>query len=81
MKLSELNAEQWEAYGGAVLITLTDYVASGAGAAAYALYRGLEDISHSCMDVYKLAEVEGDYHSSDIFKRLNVAVPLKGGHR
>lgn len=69
------DAEQWEAYGGAVLITLTDYVASGSwGRPAYALYRGLEDISHSCMDVYKLAEVEGDYYSSDIFKRLNVAV-------
>lgn len=66
---------QLKAYSGAVLHTLKGYLLSGSwGVHSYALYRALKNIESSCLDVYKLNEIPVDYYSSDIYKRLQVAV-------
>ncbi len=70
-----LDAEQWSTYGRAIRITLKDYLDSNRwDLHSYALIRSLHEIEHSCSDVYKLAEIERDYYSSDIFRRLEAAV-------
>jgi hypothetical protein len=68
------DAKQWAIYGKAVLITLRDYLDRGEwGQHSYALVRSLNQMEHSCIDVYKLKDVD-DYFSSDIFKRLQAVV-------
>ena len=53
------DAKQWEVYGRAVLVTLKDYLDEGNwGEHSYALYRSLGQMEHSCIDVYKLRDVD-----------------------
>jgi hypothetical protein len=59
----------------AIRITVKDYLDSDSwGIHSYALFRSLQAIEHSCIDVYKLADIERDYYSSDIFRKLEAAV-------
>lgn len=68
------DARQLEAYGRAVLITFKDYLDSNYWRVhSYALYRSLERLKYSCMDLYKLRDVD-DLYESDIFRRLEVVV-------
>jgi hypothetical protein len=69
------RADHWKVFGRAVMITLLDYLDSeNWDLHSYALYRSIKQIEASCIDVYKLNNIESDYWSSDIFKRLDVAV-------
>ncbi|MEE8114258.1 MAG: hypothetical protein V3T23_07870 [Nitrososphaerales archaeon] len=69
------DASQVEAYSTAVLITLKDYLDSNSwGQHSYALYRALQNIEDSCTDLYKLNNIADDFYSSDMFRRLDVAV-------
>ncbi|MBK8278381.1 MAG: hypothetical protein IPK92_21830 [Nitrospira sp.] len=73
--LRSWDAAQWVVFGRAVRITLEDYLERDCWEQhSYALYRSLQEIEHSCMDVYKLADLDRDYHSSDIYNRLDTAV-------
>ncbi len=69
-----LDAIQFEAYKRAVLITFEDYFKRDKWMQhSYALFRAIGHIKDSCRDVYKLSDIS-DYFSSDIYRRLNVAV-------
>jgi len=68
------DAVQFEAYKRVVLITFEDYLERDKWwQHSFALYRAMGHIKDSCRDVYKLSDVS-DYFSSDIFRRLNIAV-------
>lgn len=72
---SPLDASQLRAYSRAVLTTLGDYIKSNARYQhSSALYRAIETIQHSSDDLYKLKEIQSDFYSSDIVKRLRASV-------
>ncbi len=69
------SASQWKAYCRAVSITLGDYLRETSGYRhTYSIKRALETIKHSFSDTYKLNEVTTSYYSTDVFRRLEVAV-------
>lgn len=73
--VSSWDASQLEAYSRAVMITLENYFSSGHSRQnSYALKQAVDNIEHSCMDVYKLNEISSDFYSTDIYKRLSGCV-------
>jgi hypothetical protein len=69
------DAGQLEAYCGAILLTLKDYLKVGAwGQHSYALYRAFSDIESATNDLYLLDKSEANFYSSDVAKRLAAVV-------
>lgn len=69
------TAPQWKAYCRAVSITLGDYLSETGGYRhAYSINRALGTIEDSFRDTYKLNEITDSYYSTDVFRRLEVAV-------
>jgi len=69
------DASQLEAYSRAVLITWKSYLESGNWYQhSFALFRAFNNMKESFRDVYKLNDISSDYYSTDIYKRLEVAV-------
>ena len=68
------NGQQLAAYARCVLLTLEDYIAQKKwGQHSYALYRAINTIEHSLLDVYKLGQLEERF-DADPYQRLQVAV-------
>lgn len=69
------NSAQLKAYTRAVLITFRNYLDTGGWHQhSYVIYRAFENVEHACSDLYKLNETTGEFYSSEIFKKLGVAV-------
>lgn len=69
------DASQLETYCRVALMTLQNYIVTGNwNHRSSALYRAIENVQHSCRDVYKLNDIDSDYYSSDAFKRLQATV-------
>jgi hypothetical protein len=69
------TASHWKAYCRAVSITLEDYLEETGGYQhTHAINSALETIKHSFSDTYKLNEITASYYSTDVFRRLEVAV-------
>jgi hypothetical protein len=69
------DASQLAAYCRVVLITMKSYLECNCwNEHSYALNRALTEIKNSCIDVYKLKDIQSNYYSSDIFTKLNTAV-------
>lgn len=73
--LSTWDAEQLKVYCRVVLITLQSYLDQNCWSQhSFSLYRALQYIQNSCIDIYKLNECNSDCLSTDTVKRLDVVV-------
>lgn len=72
----EWDAEQWDAYARATLITFKSFLSSSRrhGSSSYAFNRALSELEGAFGDVYKLNGDVVETWRSDIYKRLHVAV-------
>ena len=68
------SAIEWEAYVRAVLTTLRSYAENGLRGHSYVLYRALDSVGHSMIDLYKLDGIDGGSWERDEYQRLKVAV-------
>jgi hypothetical protein len=68
------DAEQWEAYCRATLLTLEGFLAKSWGSGdSYALNRAMHNIESAFQDLYKLNDAPDNYET-DIYARFRVAV-------
>jgi hypothetical protein len=68
------DADQWEAYCRATLMTIESYLASGwAGRHSYAVWRAVGEIKSAFRDLYKIDGDDSAYER-DEYKRLRIAV-------
>jgi hypothetical protein len=70
----EWDAEQWDAYCRAVLMTLRNYVEEGYRGHSYVLYRAKGYLEHAVFDLHKLDGVANSTWGDDIQARLRVIV-------
>ena len=75
---SKWDADQWEAYCRAVLLTFRSYVEEGSGGHSFVLYRAMTNIERIASDVYKLNGVTNVSWDNDALARLRVAVDFIG---
>ena len=68
------DAAQWEAYCRALLLTIRDYLLTGAHEHSYVIYRAKGHIEHAVSDLHILNESTDSNWDSDQVRRLQVVV-------
>lgn len=68
------DADQWEAYCRAVLLTFRNYVMEGVTEHSYVLFRSIGDIEHSVDDIYTLNGISDRDTDGDALARMRVAI-------
>lgn len=71
---AEWDADQWEAYCRAVLMTFRNYVKGGYGGHSFALHRAKGNIERAASDLYKLNGLASIPFDNDSNRRLRVVV-------
>lgn len=77
LDMAKWDSTEWEAYCRLTLVTLKSYLHSSYfknNNHSYAIHRAFTNIRNSVQDTYKLNNVGEDYYTTDIYKRLSVAV-------
>lgn len=71
----EWTALEWKAYCRAAVTAIGAYLSETRGGRhSYSIFRAVDAIEQAFRDTYKLNEITTDYYSTDIYKRLDVAV-------
>jgi hypothetical protein len=69
------DADQWEAYCRAILMTFESYLIAGwGGRHSYALWRAVGELETALMGLHKIDGIAGAAYETDEYKRLDVVV-------
>lgn len=71
----EWSAREWKAYSQVAITAIGAYLSKTRGwHHSLSIFRALDTIEHAFRDAYKLNDITTEYYSTDIYKRLDVAV-------
>lgn len=71
----EWTAHEWKAYSRAAVTAIGAYLSETRGwHHSCSIYRTVDTVEHAFWDAYKLNDITTECYSTDIYKRLNVAV-------
>jgi hypothetical protein len=71
----EWNAHEWKAYSRAAITAISAHLSKTRGGHhSYSIFRAVNTVEHAFRDAYKLNEIRTEYYSTDVYKRLDVAV-------